>query len=546
MRTGFNINNLKINIERLIKGLDIMPGGFMVYLGYGKGEIVYVNSAVLKMYECETEDEFMELTGGTYIGMIYEEDVKKVQESIKRQFERKDDRFERQDFRIMTKYGNIKYIEDYGRYSEDTEDGPVCYAFLSDLEQIPDLLTGLLNRTSFLNLAEKFVKEGIQKGTVPVLINFNLSGMKGFNARHGIKEGDILLCEFADILRKYFPEENCARFGEDRFFAFSENIAIEDKLNDIIQDMYGANGGRTLPVKIGICNVKEGMSVHQACDYARMACEAQKVQYGSRFGSFNEKMAQRYVKAEYILSHFDQALDEGWIHLYLQPVVRTLSERVCGYEALARWIDPVYGFISPGDFVPILEDSGLSYRLDTFIIKRVAEFQARNKNIGNPLVPVSVNISRSDFDSCSPVDVIIESLEEYDLRRNSICVEITETALINNMELIKQEITRFNESGIEVWMDDFGSGFSSLNLLKDYQFDEIKIDMLFLRDFSEKSRIIMKMAVKMAKELGIHTLAEGVETEEQIEFLKSIGCEKIQGYYYSKPLPVNEVYKSMS
>jgi len=546
MRAEFSIDNLKINIERLIKGLNIMPGGCLIYCDYGNGDIIYANKALIKMYECETIEEFMELTGGTYLGMIYEEDVEMVQEGIKKQFERNDDCFQRMTFRIMTKNGNIKHIEDYGRYSEDTEEGPVCYAFLSDLEQVPDPLTGLPTRNSFLNRAEKFIKAGLEHGTGPVLINFNLSGMKGFNAKYGTREGDKLLCIFADILRKYFPNENCSRFAEDKFFAFSHQIDLEDKLNDFIQDLYGANGGKTLPVKIGICYVEEGMSVNLACDYARMACQAQKAQYGSRFGSFDEKMAQRYIKAEYIITHFDQALDEGWIHLYLQPVVRTLSERVCGYEALARWIDPVYGFISPGDFVPILEDNGLSYRLDTFIVKRVAEFQARNKSIGNPLVPVSVNISRSDFDNCSPVDVIIESLEEYDLRRSCICVEITETALMNNEDFIKQEITRFNEAGIEVWMDDFGSGFSSLNLLKDYQFDEIKIDMLFLRDFSEKSRIIMKMAVKMAKELGIHTLAEGVETEEQIAFLKSIGCEKIQGYYYSKPLPVNEIYKNMS
>ncbi|ETP70983.1 EAL domain-containing protein [Lachnospiraceae bacterium JC7] len=232
--------------------------------------------------------------------------------------------------------------------------------------------------------------------------------------------------------------------------------------------------------------------------------------------------------------------------MYLQPVVRTLSERVCGYEALARWIDPIYGFISPGDFVPILEDNGLSYRLDTFVVKRVAEIQSRNADQGIPIVPISVNISRSDFDNCSPVDVITGALDEYGLRRNCICVEITETALMNNEGIIKQEIGRFNEAGIEVWMDDFGSGFSSLNLLKDYNFDEIKLDMLFLRDFSEKSKVIMTMAVKMAKELGIHTLAEGVENEEQIEFLKSIGCEKIQGYYYSKPLPINELNKYLS
>lgn len=539
-------NSTQKYIDRILSGIDLMPGGFMIYRGIDDGEILYVNAAIISMYDCEDMSEFMELTGGTYLGMVYDEDRDMLRENIRKQFESDDNRYIRLNFRIITRAGNIKYVEDYGRYRMDTEDGPICYAFISDLLEIADPLTGLPNRKDFLNRAAQFVKYCFLNDKEPVMLSFNLSGMKGFNARNGIEEGDRFLCIFVSIIKKYFGEENCSRFGEDKFFAFGYKDGLEEKLDELIQDLYRTNNGNTLPVKIGICHVKEEMSVHLACDYARIACEAQKTQYGSRYGSFDEKMAERYVKAEYILNHFEQALDEGWIHIYLQPVVRTLTERVCGYEALARWIDPVYGFISPGVFVPILEENGLSYRLDTFIVRRVAEIQSRNVMDGNPIVPISVNISRSDFDSCSPADVIIDALDEYGLRRNCICVEITETALINNEAVIKEQILRFNEAGIEVWMDDFGSGFSSLNLLKDYQFDEIKIDMLFLKDFSEKSRIIMTMAVRMAKELGIHTLAEGVENREQIEFLKSIGCEKIQGYYYSKPLPVNEIHKYLS
>lgn len=541
----FNVSSPKY-IDHILKGMDLMPGGFMIYRGTDDGEILYVNSAIINMYDCKDLSEFMELTGGTYLGMIYDGDVDMLRKNIKKQFESEDNHYIRMNYRIMTKSGNIKYVEDYGRYQMDTEEGPVCYAFISDLEEMPDALTGLSNRNDFLNRASQFVEMSLLTGKNPVMLAFNLSGMKGFNARNGIEEGDRFLCIFVTILKKYFGNEGCSRFGEDKFFAYGDEDGLEDKLDELIQDVYRANNGNTLPVKIGICHVKEDMAVHLACDYARIACEAQKARYGSRYGSFDDKMAQRYVKADYILNHFDQAMDEGWIHIYLQPVVRTLTERVCGFEALARWIDPVYGFISPGIFVPILEDNGLSYRLDSFVVRRVAEIQSRNVLDGKSLVPISVNFSRSDFDSCSPVDVIIDALDEYGLRRNCICVEITETALMENEEIIREQIHRFNEAGIEVWMDDFGSGFSSLNLLKDYQFDEIKIDMLFLKDFSEKSKIIMTMAVRMAKELGIHTLAEGVENRDQIEFLKSIGCEKIQGYFYSKALPINEIHNEMS
>jgi|GEM_PF-34905 len=545
MSKKFNQSDIEKNL--IINGLNIMPGGFLIYRGDDKNdEILYVNSALLEIFECKNEQEFMELTGGTFTGMVFKEDVRLVINSINVQIKSNLDRFDQVNYRIKTKNGHVKYVEDFGRLYEDPEEGPLFYVFISDMQSMQDPLTGLPSRWGFFNKAEIFEKEALSKDQTPVMVAFDLSGMKGFNARFGVNEGDRLLCIFADILRKNFGNSNCSRFGEDHFFAFTLQDGIEDKIKTLIQDLLEANRGMTLPVKIGTCSYQQGMSVHLACDYARMACDAQKVQYGSSYGNFDEKMAQRYVKAEYILSHLDQAINEGWIHVFLQPVIRTLSGRVCGCEALARWIDPVYGFISPGDFIPLLEENGLSYKLDTFMVKRVAEMQARNIKAGNPVVPVSVNISRSDFDYCDPVDVIVNAMDERNVRRDLICVEITETALMNDSGLIKQDVQRFHDAGIQIWMDDFGSGYSSLNILKDFDFDEIKIDMLFLKDFSDKSKTIITMAVKMAKELGIHTLAEGVETKEQLEFLKSIGCEKIQGYYYSKPMAVSDIRRHLS
>ncbi|WP_049962300.1 EAL domain-containing protein [Oribacterium sp. FC2011] len=538
-------NRLHKEKNIILNGLSAMPGGFFIYRGGDNDEILYVNSALLKIFECETEKEFMELTGGTFTGMVHKDDYSKVKKSKNIQIETDSDQFEKVRYRIVTNNGNIKYIEDFGRYYKDDDEGPLFYVFLSEIQLMKDPLTSLSTRWGFFIKSEKFIKDIANVMDSPVILALDLSGMKGFNARYGTREGDKFLCMFADLLRKFFGD-NCARFGEDHFFAIAPHEGIEGKLDSFIQELCEINNGITLPVKIGMCICHEGMSVHLACDYARMACEAQKVQYGSGYGSFDEKMGQHYARAEYILSHLDQALNEGWIHVYLQPVIRGLSGRVCGFEALARWIDPIYGFITPGDFVPLLEENGLSYKLDIFMVKRVVELQGRNLKVGNPVVPVSVNISRSDFDYCDPVDIIINTLEEHNVRKDLICVEITETTLMNDKGLIKKEIKRLHEAGIEIWMDDFGSGYSSLNVLKDFEFDEIKIDMQFMRDFSEKSKTIITMAVKMAKELGIHTLAEGVETKEHLEFLKSIGCEKIQGYYYSKPLPVSDIRRYLS
>lgn len=404
-----------------------------------------------------------------------------------------------------------------------------------------DPLTGLMTRNSFFDKAENYVREVQKNDKKTVMVAFDLCGMKVFNARFGVSEGDRLLCVFAELLCKIFGNEKCSRFGEDHFFAVDIQDGIEDRINDLIQELKESNRGLTLPVKIGTCVCQEGISVHLACDYARMACDEQKSRYGSSYGNFDEKTALRYVKAEYILSHLDQALNEGWIHVCLQPVVRALSGEVCSLEALARWKDPVYGYISPGDFVPLLEENGLSHKLDIFIVKRVINMLARDINAGKPVVPVSVNISRADFNLCNPVEIIINTLDKYNVRRNLICVEVTETALMNDSALMKKAINSFHEAGIDIWMDDFGSGYSSLNVLKDFDFDEIKIDMSFLKDFSDKSKTIITMAVKMAKELGIHTLAEGVENIEQLDFLRNIGCEKIQGYYYSKPMTISSL-----
>ena len=161
------------------------------------------------------------------------------------------------------------------------------------------------------------------------------------------------------------------------------------------------------------------------------------------------------------------------------------------------------------------------------------------------MVPVSVNISQTDFEMMDPVEVLVNATDEKVVPRGMVVVEITETALMSDNGIIKNAIDRFHAAGFEVWMDDFGSGYSSLNVLKDYNFDEIKIDMIFMRNFDEKSKTIVKAAVKMAKSLGIHTLAEGVENNEQISFLREIGCEKMQGYHFGKPLPLEEAVSNI-
>jgi len=534
------LTTIEKNKDFICNGISAMPGGFFVYRAdYDKEEIIYANKALLRIFECDTEEEFMELTGGTFKGLVLDDDYSHIEKSIINQIENSENKLDEVTYRIKTRSGQIKYIEDFGSYVEDPVEGPLFYVFVSDPQDKIDPVTGLPNRKAFFQSVEKRLSELNGEG-YPEIVAFDLNGMKGFNSKYGFKEGDRLLRSFGDILRNNFGNEFCSRFGEDHFCAYCDQGGAEDILSEVIDSFQNNRDGRTLPVKIGITTFDKDVSVYDHYERARLACQTQKNFYGSSIGYYDDSMTKDFSKNEYILTHLDQALANGWIKVFLQPVVRTLTGQVCSGEALTRWIDPEYGFISPGDFIPLLESAGLSYKLDTYMVQKVTEILNKEIEEGKKPVPVSVNLSRTDFIYCDPVQIVVEALDQYNLSRSLICVEITESAFTDHPESIKDAIDRFHYEGIEVWMDDFGSGYSSLNVLKDFNFDEIKIDMVFLRNFGEKSRIIVTKVVQMAKELGIHTLAEGVETAEHLEFLRNIGCEKIQGYYYAKPMAYSE------
>ena len=243
----------------------------------------------------------------------------------------------------------------------------------------------------------------------------------------------------------------------------------------------------------------------------------------------------------YILSHLNQAIEEGWIRPYFQPVVRTVSRKMCSVEALARWEDPEKELLPPNCFIPILEQNKEIHRLDCCIVRQICQLYRKNVLRHEEVVPCSFNLSRLDFELCDIFSYVEENVKEYEIPREMLHIEITESALSDNPEEIKKNIARFQNAGYQVWMDDFGDGYSSLNTLKDYKFDELKIDMVFLRNFNFRSRTIIRSVVDMAKEIHIQTLAEGVEDIAQFEVLEREGCQNIQGYLFSRPVAANAV-----
>ena len=409
-----------------------------------------------------------------------------------------------------------------------------------------DDLTGLPNQVHFFELAEMQRQRLLETGKQPAMLFFNLLGMKHFNRQYGFDEGGKLICAIADILARTFGEENASRFGQDHFAAITDEERLKERLDALLEECRGANGGKSLPISIGIYqNSLENVDVSAASDRAKYACDQRKGSYTSGYCYFSIDMAEQVETVRHIINHLDQALEEKWVKVYYQPIVRSATEKICDEEALSRWIDPVRGFLSPAEFIPALENAGLIYKLDLYVVDQVLEKIKRQASCGVPVVPHSINLSRSDFDACDMVEEIRRRVDDAGVNRDRITIEITESIVGRDFDFIKEQVRRFQELGFAVWMDDFGSGYSSLDVLQSISFDLIKFDMSFMRklDEGESGKIIMRQMMQMTHELGIDTVCEGVETEEQCRFLKEIGCTKLQGYYFCQPLPFEEIAK---
>ena len=408
-----------------------------------------------------------------------------------------------------------------------------------------DTLTGLPNMSYFLTLADAGKAAIEANGKTPGIVFFDFTGMKYFNEKYGLREGDNLIMSFGMILKKYFPNENCGRMGQDHFAVFAEMEGIEDVLHEIFEDIKFANEGRTLPVHVGIYSMAfEDVNASSACDRAKIVSDKQKGAYVSKFAYYDENTHAATTHFEYVINTFEKAMEEGWIQPYYQQIVRSVNGLVCDEEALARWIDPVKGLIPPDHFIYVLEDAKLIHKLDLYILDCVLRDMEEVKEKDLPLVPVSINLSKYDFELCDMVEEIIKRVAASTIPPRMVTIEITESVSSLDADFVATQIRRFHDAGFEVWMDDFGSGYSSLNMLQKYEFDLIKFDMRFMREFnlSKKNHIILRELIQMATKLGIDTVVEGVETIEQVKFLREIGCSKLQGYFFAKPIPLDEWY----
>ena len=407
-----------------------------------------------------------------------------------------------------------------------------------------DELTGLLNLSYFFELAETGKAAMRERGEEAVLLYMDLNGMKYYNHKYGFTEGDKLLRAFSKLLSKTFSNENCVHAGADRFAVFTKEAGLEETLVSLFEKAQTLNGNNSLPVRVGIYSTRmEDVPVSAAYDRAKISCDALKKTEYSSYNYYSKELSDYLKRSQYILENLDRAIEEKWIQVYYQPIVRSINEKACDVEALARWIDPTEGVLSPGDFIPFLENAGLIYKLDLYVLDQVLEKMKRVTGDGLYVIPHSINLSRSDFDACDIVEEIRKRVDAAGVSREKISVEITESVIGSDFDFMKEQVARFQKLGFPVWMDDFGSGYSSLDVLQSIQFNLLKFDMSFMRklDEGESGKIILTELMKMATALGVDTISEGVETAEQVRFLQEIGCSKLQGYYYSKPVSYQEV-----
>lgn len=403
-----------------------------------------------------------------------------------------------------------------------------------------DQLTGLPNTNYFQRFASRYLTEVQESRETPIVVFFDIYGMHAYNDHFGYAKGDQLLRITAQSIKATFPSSFLVRFVEDHFVMITTDHNLLPKLKRVSKDVMDCTHGWSDGVHAGICYCKEQIdNPMTAVDNARKALKYMAGNRQQLFCIYDQQVKDKYDTRDYILTHFNEALKNGWIQAYFQPEMRAITGKLCGAEALARWVDPQRGVLSPGIFIPVLEEANLIHRLDLCVIEQTCQAIQGMKEKDEKMVPISVNLSRVDFQVCDIFKEVDRLRRKYDLSPKLLKIEVTESTLTTAPVALKQAMREFQRAGYDVWMDDFGSGYSSLNNLKSFAFDLIKIDMIFLRNFEGNSagKTIIAAIVDMAKRLGIQTLCEGVETVEQAEFLREIGCERLQGFLFAQPLP---------
>lgn len=411
-----------------------------------------------------------------------------------------------------------------------------------------DALTGIYTREAFCKYTQDMLQ--MNPETDYVLMRLDVERFKIINDLFGTKVGDMVLNIIAQKLKKKLQGIGTyGRIAGDNFVCcFPEGtINMEDIGLQHDPDIEELQLKYDITLYYGVYRITDrSVSINLMCDRAEMVIRTIKGNYLKRIAYYDDELRMKMLEEQQLTNDMQSGLKNGEFCIFLQPIYDVNSDHITTAEALVRWNHATKGIISPGIFIPLFERNGLITKLDRYVWELACKSIRSSIDNGETVVPISVNVSRINLFLPNLGEELVALLDQYHLEPHHLKLEITESAYTKDQKQLLDAIMKLKEKGFTIVMDDFGSGYSSLNVLKDMPIDVVKVDMSFINDVStsRKADVIMMNMVRMAKEIGITVVVEGVETEDQLQYLKSINCDQIQGFLYSKPVP-EAVFHSM-
>ena len=414
-----------------------------------------------------------------------------------------------------------------------------------------DSVTGIYTKMKFYQEVRKVLNE-VSDETF-AFVRFDIDRFKMINNFYGLKEGDKVLLTIANELERISEVFDHFVYGhlENDVFACclpyrEENIDL--LVNAISLKLKKVNKDYNIKMSFGVYVINDyNMDVSEMYDRAFLAAKSCKGKFVENVVYYDESMIENMRQEQYIINEVNRALEEEQFEVFFQPKINLITDKPFGAEALVRWKHPEKGMISPSDFIPIYERNGIIGRLDQYMWRHVCQLLRKWLDEGKSPDPISVNVSRVNIYNPHLVDILKKLVTEYRIPPHYLNLELTESAFMEDQSLVMRTMSKLHSLGFKIMMDDFGSGYSSLNILKDMEVDYLKVDMKFLQneEFNGRGEKVLTSVIRMAKWLHLPSIVEGVETKEQVDFLKCIGCEYAQGYYYAKPMPAEEYERYM-
>ena len=412
-----------------------------------------------------------------------------------------------------------------------------------------DDLTDLYTREFFQEYIRQI--DGSGHGSQMDAIVLNIEHFHMLNEMFGRKTGDSVLKKIADMVTDMLGEGVCigCRPDADYFYFYLEHRDSYDEVfKALSEELSGISKIPGVRMRLGVYqNVDTNISIEDRFDHAKYACDRIRGDYNRQISFYSKEENEKDLYHEQLINDIDNAILNKDLVVFYQPKygIQCDEPELRSAEALIRWRHPKYGMISPGDFIPLFESNGLIQKLDHFVWEEAARQIRKWKDEYGITVPVSVNVSRVDIYDAQLEDRLVRILKDNDLDAKELMLEITESAYADDAKGLTDVVTKLRESGFRIEMDDFGSGYSSLNMITEIPIDVLKMDMKFIRNMNKdaKSLKLVELVIEIADYLGVPVVAEGVEDKSQVDQLKSMGCELIQGYYFSKPVPPEEFNK---